>query len=72
MCQYSRFSKIRSHLAFKSLYSSAVEEACELTEDPVLPKQTHPCRINNGSPNHCFQSPKDFLGNSTLKNLICL
>ena len=51
----------RDHLPFKSFYSSVVEEACELTEDPVLPRQRHiPRRINDGAPNHSFQSPEDF------------
>ena len=51
----------RDHLAFKSFYSSVVKEARELTEDPVLPRQRHiPRRINDGAPNHSFQSPEDF------------
>ena len=60
----------RDHLAFRSFYSSVVEEARELTEDPVLPRQRHiPHRINDGAPNHSVQSPE--LGNSILKHLIC-
>ena len=51
----------RDDLAFKSFYSSVVEEARELTSEPTLPRQRHiPCRKNDGAPNHQFQSPEDF------------
>ena len=45
----------RDPLAFESFYSSVVEEARELTEDPVLPRQRHiPRRVDDGAPNHHF------------------
>ena len=51
----------RDDLAFKSFYSSVVEDAHELTSEPTLPRQRHiPCRKNDGAPNHQFQSPEDF------------
>ena len=51
----------RDDLAFKSFYSSVVEEARELTSEPMLPRQRHiPRRVNDGAPNHNFQSPEDF------------
>ena len=51
----------RDPLAFESFYSSVVEEARELTEDPVLPRQRHiPRRVDDGAPNHHFQTPEDF------------
>lgn len=43
------------------IYSSVVEEARELTEGPVLPRQRHiPRRVDDGAPNHHFQFPEEF------------
>ena len=51
----------RDPLAFKSFYDSVVEEARELTEDPMLPRQKRvPHRINDGAANHHFHCPEDF------------
>ena len=51
----------RDNLAFKSFYSSVVEEARELTGEPMLPRQRRiPRRVDDGAPNHHFQSPEDF------------
>lgn len=51
----------RDDSAFKSFYSSVIQEARELTEEPVLPRQRRiPRRVDDGAPNHHFQSPEDF------------
>ena len=51
----------RDPLAFKLFYDSVVEEARELTEDPMLPRQKCvPRRINDGAANHHFHCPEDF------------
>ena len=51
----------RDDLAFKSFYSSVVREAHELTGEPMLPRQRRiPCRVDDGAPNHHFESPEDF------------
>ena len=38
-----------------------LEEACELTDKPTLPRQRHiPQRVNDGAPNHHFSSAEDY------------
>lgn len=45
----------------KSFYSLVIQEAHELTKEPVLPRQRQiPRRVDDGAPNHHFQSPEDF------------
>ena len=61
----------RDDLAFKSFYSSVVEEAYELTSEPTLPRQRH-IHVGRmmGHPITNFSHLKTFLGNSTMKFLI--
>lgn len=38
-----------------------VHEARELTEESMLPRQRQiPCKVDDGAPNHYFESPEDF------------
>ena len=51
----------RDYLAIKSFYFSVVHEACELTEELIMPKQIQiPRRVDDRAPNHHFESPEDF------------
>ena len=60
----------RDDLAFKSFYSSVVHEAHELTGEPTLPRQRRiPCRVDDGAPNHHFESPEDFFRKQSQEKL---